>query len=75
MPVDIPITEEKLAISESTTDPPPKKSWSWGWRLSPKESSADASDAEKGADTGQARPVRLFAPIYVGAGAGLALCE
>lgn len=75
VPEEVPITEEKLVVSESATVSPQKKSWSWGWRLSPKKSSADASDAEKGNNTRQTRPIRLFAPLYVGAGAGLALCE
>lgn len=53
---------------------PTKKSSGWGWRLSPKKSLVEPPDAEKGTGR-QARPIRLFAPFYIGAGAGLALCE
>jgi len=69
------VDKEKEDCSSET--PPvalPKQSSGWGWRLSPKKKSAEPSDAEKGTDR-QARPVRLFAPFYIGAGAGLALCE
>ena len=35
---------------------------------------ANASDVEKTADGPSARPMRMFAPVYCGLGAGLSLC-
>ncbi|KAF9530692.1 glycosyl transferase family group 2-domain-containing protein [Crepidotus variabilis] len=51
-----------------------KKRWGWGgWRLSPKKTaSPSVSDPEK-AHERLPRPIRLFAPLYTGLGAGLAL--
>ena len=60
---------EKTTVSTS----PAKKFWGWGWKLSSEKSSKGASDPEK-ASSRQARPIRLFAPLYGGLGSGLALC-
>lgn len=46
--------------------------WKWSWRLSRKRPSAAISDdLEKGSAGREARPIRLFAPVYGGLGLGL----
>lgn len=66
------ITDEVLAGKEimGTTDKPSTRKWSW--RLSKKRPSAAVlDDVEKGSAGRQARPIRLFAPVYGGLGLGL----
>ena len=67
--------EKEESNSETPAALPTEQSKGWGWRLSPKKTLAEtSSDEEKGSGP-QARPIRLFGPFYIGAGAGLALCE
>lgn len=54
--------------------PSPKKSKGWGWKLSSKKIRVETSDPEKGPSGRQARPIRLFAPLYNGLGLALSLC-
>lgn len=63
--------KEASATAPAPASPPKKKSW--GWKLSSKKSPPASSDPEKSAS--QARPIRLFAPIYGGLGLGLSVCE
>jgi len=65
--------EEKAALEAAAAPPPPKQSSGRGWRLIGRKAPTKVPDVEKGAR--QPRPVRLFAPLFVGAGAGLAVCE
>ncbi|KAF8623867.1 hypothetical protein AX17_007269 [Amanita inopinata Kibby_2008] len=52
---------------------PPAERRFWSWKLSSKRSPASSSDAEKGTSGRQARPIRLFAPVYGGIGAALSI--
>ncbi|PPQ88373.1 hypothetical protein CVT25_002119 [Psilocybe cyanescens] len=61
--------KEASATAPAPASPPKKKSW--GWKLSSKKSPPASSDPEKSAS--QARPIRLFAPIYGGLGLGLSV--
>jgi len=65
--------EEKAALEAAAAPPPPKESSSRGWKLFGRKATTKVPDVEKGAK--QPRPVRLFAPLFVGAGASLAVCE
>ncbi|KIM44070.1 hypothetical protein M413DRAFT_443129 [Hebeloma cylindrosporum] len=49
------------------------KGWGWGWKLSSKKTRVETSDPEKDPSGRQARPIRLFAPLYNGLGVGLSL--
>ncbi|KAF8882968.1 glycosyl transferase family group 2-domain-containing protein [Infundibulicybe gibba] len=54
-------------------EPPKKKRfWNWGWKVSPKKTPS-STDPEKGTPERSVRPIRLFAPMYGGLGAGLAV--
>uniref|UniRef100_A0A8H7XRP5 Glycosyltransferase 2-like domain-containing protein n=1 Tax=Psilocybe cubensis TaxID=181762 RepID=A0A8H7XRP5_PSICU len=72
---DPAVVSAALAEKEVTTaapeTPPKKKFWNWSWKLSAKKSPSASSDPEKRA--AQARPIRLFAPIYGGLGLGLSV--
>lgn len=65
--------KEASSTTPAPESPPKKKSWGWGWKLSSKKPASVSSDPEKSA--AQARPIRLFAPIYGGLGLGLSVCE
>lgn len=69
--------KEALPKVQPEAEPTSKKS-KWSWKLSKKRPTKTVStDLEKGASlTGrEARPIRLFAPVYGGFGLGLAICE
>lgn len=71
----IPFTKEALAepapVAGETV--PPKRKWGWAWKVSSKKASAPNSDVEKGTTGKSLRPIRLFAPVYGGLAAGLAI--
>lgn len=67
-------TKMENAVAENEAPQPERKFWSW--KLSSKKSPAKASsDTEKGSAAPQARPIRLFAPVYGGIGCALSICE
>ncbi|CAA7264548.1 unnamed protein product [Cyclocybe aegerita] len=61
--------EEKDTAPAATPAPVATKSW-WGWKLGSKKATQASTDPEKAR---QARPIRLFAPLYAGMGFGLSL--
>lgn len=78
------VAEAAAVVQSQSEKATAKKGWGWSWKLSSKKSAAAAAakggDPEKGAnavsETGrEARPIRLFAPIYGGLGAGLSVCK
>jgi hypothetical protein len=73
-----PITDAAIATVlagkeiPGAADEPPTSTWKWGWKLSKaRPSAAISDDLEKGPAGQEARPIRLFAPIYGGLGLGL----
>jgi len=69
-----PSLDKKEVVPDQTqTQPAPKKSSLWGWRLN-KEATTPRADVENGSGANK-RPMRMFAPIYGGLGAGLSICE
>lgn len=69
--------KEALPTVQPDAEPTSQKT-KWSWKLSKKRPTKILStDLEKGASlTGrEARPIRLFAPVYGGFGLGLAICE
>ena len=67
-------TKMENAAAENEAPQPERKFWSW--KLSSKKYSAKtSSDAEKGSGGPQARPIRLFAPVYGGIGCALSICK
>ncbi|KAJ7850100.1 glycosyl transferase family group 2-domain-containing protein [Mycena leptocephala] len=74
------VAEAAAVIQSQSEKATAKKGWGWSWKLSSKKSASatKGGDPEKGAnavsETGrEARPIRLFAPIYGGLGAGLSV--
>lgn len=67
---------EPPAASAAKTDPPKKRSFLFGWRVT---GSATKTGAKKTGEKDveawkpEPRPLRLFAPIYGGLGAGLSV--
>jgi cellulose synthase/poly-beta-1,6-N-acetylglucosamine synthase-like glycosyltransferase len=57
---------------EESTEPPAKRGF-WSWKLSDAKSPTPRSDAEKGLSSLQSRPIRYFAPVYIGFSAGLSV--
>ncbi|KAF8621383.1 hypothetical protein AX15_007840 [Amanita polypyramis BW_CC] len=79
---NINLTEKPRITQESIPEPnaaedekgKPAKRKFWSWKLSEKKSPAvPTSDVEKGIPSPEARPIRLFAPVYNGFGAALSL--
>jgi hypothetical protein len=75
-----PVTDAAVAVVlagkeiPGAADEPPASTWKWSWRLSKKRPSAVISDdLEKGSAGREARPIRLFAPVYGGLGLGLSV--
>lgn len=73
----VPVPTVGTTAPEPEPPAPPEAKKFWSWRLSKKSRSSaqTTDDPEKGSDPRNARPVRLFAPIYSGLGLGLAICE
>jgi hypothetical protein len=76
------VAEAAAVVQSQSEKATAKKGWGWSWKLSSKKSASatKGGDPEKGAnavsETGrEARPIRLFAPIYGGLGAGLSFCK
>jgi hypothetical protein len=66
--------EEKAALEAAAAVPPPPEQLSGGkWRLFGRKASNKVSDVEKAEK--RPRSARLFAPLFVGAGAGLSVCK
>ena len=72
--------QERLAQERAKAADEAKKGFSWfGWRTSKGKrglTSGDRTekiDIESGDDTPEPRPIRLFAPVYGGLGAGMSL--
>ncbi|KAJ7479671.1 glycosyl transferase family group 2-domain-containing protein [Mycena latifolia] len=68
------VADAAAAVVQSEKDRPKPKS-KWSWKLGKKAASTPSQrDPEKGSSSGrEARPIRLFAPLYGGLGAGLSL--
>ena len=67
----VPTTKE-VTPAEAPKAKSKSKGSLWGWRIGDKAAQAE-SDTES-ASGSSSRPIRLFAPIYGGLGAGLSLC-
>jgi len=73
----LPISASDVAVAAASkeleaAETKEEKSRRWGWRLSKKRSEKlPSTDLEKGRAL---RPIRLFAPVYVGLGMGLSTC-
>lgn len=67
-----PISATKEVIPVEGAKTKKTKGSLWGWRIADKADQAQ-SDPES-ASGAKSRPIRLFAPIYGGLGAGLSLC-
>lgn len=65
--------EEKAVLDAADAPPPSERSAGRKWKWFGAKDSSKVTDVEKGAK--RPRPVRLFAPLFVGAGTGLAVCE
>jgi len=69
---DTAVAEVLAAKEISATAEEPASRSKWSWRLSKKRPSVPISDdLEKGPAGREARPIRLFAPVYGGLGLGL----
>ena len=66
-------TNGALAREGATTTKPAKRSW-FGWRSTGEKQVKDR-ELEEGDGAKEERPIRLFAPVYGGLGAGLSICE
>ena len=68
-----PVPATKEVVPAEGAKPKAKTKGSlWGWRIGDKAAQAQG-DTESAAGA-SSRPIRLFAPIYGGLGAGLSLC-
>lgn len=63
--------EQAKENAEENKKSKPWKILGWSWT----SSKEDTVDLEKGPSGPSPRPIRLFAPIYGGLGAGLSICE
>jgi len=63
------VDEKEKEVTETAT----KTRSKWGWKLSNKKTPTPRSDMEKGETSIQARPIRYFAPIYIGFSCGLSV--
>ena len=61
--------------TENESSQPKAKRGFWSWKLSDAKTPTPRSDTEKGLSSLQSRPIRYFAPVYIGFSAGLSLCE
>lgn len=68
-----PIPATKEVVPAEAAKPKKSKGSLWGWRIGDKAAQTQA-DVESASGT-SSRPIRLFAPIYGGLGAGLSLCR
>lgn len=70
------VASEAVAALAQKEKPRPESKWNWSWKSSPprKSSTRVEIDVEKAPAGREARPIRLFAPIYGGLGTGLSLC-
>jgi hypothetical protein len=72
------IPELAATVTEKIEDESPQpqaKRGFWSWKLSDAKTPTPRSDTEKGLSSLQSRPIRYFAPVYIGFSAGLSLCE
>lgn len=61
------------APRDNANTKPAKRSW-FGWRSTGEKQVKDR-ELEEGEGHKEERPIRLFAPVYGGLGAGLSICE
>ncbi|KAF7313187.1 Glyco-trans-2-like domain-containing protein [Mycena kentingensis (nom. inval.)] len=72
-PSSLPSVAEAAATA-AATQPESKPRWWWSWKLGKRSTTPVPRDIEKQSTTGrETRPLRLFAPLYNGLGAGLSV--
>ncbi|KAF7290353.1 Glyco-trans-2-like domain-containing protein [Mycena chlorophos] len=73
-PSSLPSVAEAATAAVAAPPPAQKTKWWWSWKLGKRSTTPVHRDIEKQSGSGrEARPIRLFAPLYGGAGAGLSI--